>query len=233
LRFDQVRDTMIVVEHCANLHRAEIQGVECYEKKLRDNLGDTARMADLFCEGRVARTFASNGWAITMRESPDLEGQLNGIYLGIEVKHFRYKPAHDPVEDAALISGDGLTLARVPFLSETEGHEEAWEQMCRFAAKNARQLINREFNILFFVCSTQAHDDATLETAVNDYDKAIQNSACDPAMKNLTAIMMSQPWSTVGSDHRSIFWKPVGHATKPLSSTLAERLDQIVTLSSL
>lgn len=38
-----------------------------------------------------------------MRDSPDLEGRLNSIYLGIEVKHFRQKHAHDPIEDATLI----------------------------------------------------------------------------------------------------------------------------------
>jgi len=220
---------MTIDEQCLLLRRADIRGVEYYEKKLRDNVGDPARLEDLACEGLVARTFATHGWTITMRESPDLEGKLNSLYLGIEVKHFRYKPAHDPFEDAALISGGGPTLARIPSLTETEGSEEAWQQMYRFAVKNSHQLIDGEFNVLFFVCSTQAHDDATLETTVNIYNEAVQKPGCAPAMKNLTAIMMSGPrWKDIDS-HRSIFWRPIYNAKKPLSIALAEKLDQIVT----
>jgi hypothetical protein len=164
---------MTIDQFCARLRAAGIQGVDSYQQRLRDNERDQERLQDFACEGYVALAFSKRGWAMTMRDSPDLEGRLNGIYLGIEVKHFRYKHAHDPIEDAALRSG-GETLARIPFLSETEGREDAWDQMFRFAMKNAHQYADGEFNVIFFWCSTQAHFDGTLMTAVNIYDEAIQ-----------------------------------------------------------
>jgi hypothetical protein len=164
---------MTIDQFCARLRAAGIQGVDSYQQRLRDNERDRERFQDFACEGYVALAFSKRGWAMTMRDSPDLEGRLNGIYLGIEVKHFRYKHAHDPIEDAALRSG-GETLARIPFLSETEGREDAWDQMFRFAMKNAHQYADGEFNVIFFWCSTQAHFDGTLMTAVNIYDEAIQ-----------------------------------------------------------
>jgi hypothetical protein len=217
---------MTIGQYCTILTQAGIRGVDLYEKKLQDSAGDAQRVDDLQCEGRVALIFQKHGWSITMRESPDLEGRLNGIFLGIEVKHFRYKPKHDPVEDAAL-SASGPLMARIPFLNETEGNETAWGQMYRFAAKNAHQYFDGEFNVLFFVCSTQAHFDGTLETAVNIYDEKIQEPSCDPAMRNLTAIMMNSIWCKVGLDRRSIFWKPIWHAQKGLTEALESLLDQI------
>ena len=162
-----------------------------------------------------------------MRDSPDLEGRLNGIYLGIEVKHFRYKPDHDPIEDAAILI-DGVSEATwIPWLSETEGREDAWDQMCRFAKENAHQYADREFNVIFFCCSPQAHFDVTLTPAVNIYDEAIQKPSCSPGMKNLSAMMMNGDWASVGYDARSIFWKPIWHANKPVTPELRDLLDEI------
>jgi hypothetical protein len=96
---------MTIDQLCSRLRAEEIQGVDFYEHRLRDNERDQERLQDFVCEGYVALAFSKRGWAITMRDSPDLEGRLNGIYLGIEVKHFRYKHTHDPIEDAALRSG--------------------------------------------------------------------------------------------------------------------------------
>jgi hypothetical protein len=211
-------------EFCATLRQAGVQGVDFYQQKFRDNAGDQERLQDLACEGRVALAFSMQRWAIAMRESPDLEGRLNGIYLGIEVKHFRWKPAHDPTEDAALRSGNG-ELVRVPFLSETEGREQAWDQMFRFATKNARQYLNGEFNVIFFWSSTQAHIDATLMTAVNIYREAVQSPSCDPAMKNLTAIMMNGVWANARTG--SISWKPIWEAGRTITPELCALLDRI------
>jgi hypothetical protein len=110
---------MTISQLCDRLRIEGIEGVDSYQQKLRDNERDKERLQDLACEGYVAFGFSKVGWAVTMRDSPDLEARLDGIYLGIEVKHFRYKEAHDPIEDAALKSG-GQTLALIPFLSETE-----------------------------------------------------------------------------------------------------------------
>ncbi|MGO9228422.1 MAG: hypothetical protein ACLQKA_04300 [Bryobacteraceae bacterium] len=217
---------MTIDQFCSKLRGASIQGVDFYERRLCDNEGDLERIEDFACEGYVALAFAKHDWAITMRESPDLEGRLGGIYLGIEVKHFRYKPTHDPIEDAALRSW-GETLARIPMLSETEGREDAWDQMFRFAKKNAHQYVDGEFNAVFFWCSTQAHFDATLTTAVNIYDEAIQEPSCDPGMMNLTAMMMNGVWARAGDDARSIFWRPIRHARKPITPELGALLDVI------
>src|SRR5438270_14043011 len=93
--------------------------------------------------------------------------------------------------------------------------------------KNSHQYTDGEFNVIFFWCSTQAHYDGTLMTAVNVYDELIQNPSCDPAMKNLTAMMMSGVWARVGYDMRSIFWKPIKHAKRSITPELGTRLDKI------
>jgi hypothetical protein len=217
---------MTIDQFCLTLRAAGIHGVDSYRQRLRENEKDQERLQDFTCEGYVALAFAKRGWAITMRDSPDLEGLLNGICLGIEVKHFRYKPPHDPIEDAALRSG-GETLARIPFLSETEGRQDAWDQMFHFSMKNARQYADGEFNVIFFWCSTQAHFDGALITAANIYDEVIQNPSCDPAMKNLTAMMMNGIEAKVGADARSIFWKPIWHATKSITPELCALLEEV------
>jgi hypothetical protein len=86
---------MTIEQHCYILRTAGVQSVDLYEKKLRDNENDPPRLEDLGCEGRVALIFQAHGWSVTMRESPDLEGWIGGIYMGIEVKHCRWKPDHD------------------------------------------------------------------------------------------------------------------------------------------
>jgi hypothetical protein len=215
-------------QFCARIGAAGVQGVESYRQRLRDNQNNQ-RLQDLAYEGWVALAFSNRGWTITIRDRPDLEGRLNGIYLGIEVKHFRYKHAHDPIEDAVLRSGGG-TLPRIPPLSETEGREDSWDQMARFAIENSHQYVDGEFNVIFFWCSTQAHFDGTLITAANIYDeKLIQNPSCDPRMQNLSAMMMHRVWATVGYDSRSILWKPIRHAKRPITTELGSLLEEIRT----
>jgi hypothetical protein len=211
---------MTIDQFCDLLRRNGVGGVDSYRKKLLDNEKDSLRLEDLTCEGEVALAFAKYGWAVTMRESPDVEARLSGAYLGIEVKHFRYKPSHDPVEDAATADGE---FARVPHLSETEGREEAWDQMYRFAAKNAHQYASGEFNVIFFWCSTQAHWEPTLSTAAHIYDEALERETCDPAMRNLSAMMIKAVWGRCGS----ISLQPLRHANKPLTPELFEMLDVI------
>lgn len=114
---------MTIEQHCDILRTEGVQSVDLYEKKLRDNQNDPPRLEDLGCEGRVGLIFQAHGWSVTMRESPDLEGWINGIYMGIEVKHCRCKPDHNPVVRAALDSSDGA-FVKIPRLIETEKHEE-------------------------------------------------------------------------------------------------------------
>ena len=213
---------MTIPAFCDLLRASGIQGVDGYQKKLQDNEKDAQRLQDLGYEGEVALAFAQHGWSITMRESPDLEGRLNGIYLGIEVKHFRFKESHDPVEDAARESG-GEEFSLIPFLNETEGNEQAWYQMYRFAVKNAHQYVPGEFNVLFFWSSTQAHCDISLLTAANIYDEALQSGQCSSAMRNLSAMMIRAVWGRYGS----IFLQPLPHAEKPLPPDILARLDDI------
>src|SRR5579862_8126050 len=165
---------MTIVEFIATIRRMGIQGADAYEKKLQDNASDSQRLEDLDCEGYVALAFAKHGWDVIFREqSPDLEARLGGFYLGIEVKHFRWKSSHDPAEDAALAS-TGAELSPMPMLIETEGHEQSCDQMFRFVRDNARQYIDGEYNVMFFWADTQAHCDITLLTAANMYDEELE-----------------------------------------------------------
>ena len=99
--------------------------------------------------------------------------------------------------------------------------------MGRLAMKNVHQYADGELNVIFFWCSTQAQFDGTLMTAVNIYDEAIQNPSCDPAMKNLTAMMMNSVWARVGYDARSIFWKPIWHVKRSITPELCALLGQV------
>jgi hypothetical protein len=205
------------------LRKMAIQGVDAYEKKLRDNEADSQRIEDLACEGYVALAFAKYGWAVTIREqSPDLEVRLNGLYLGVEVKHFRWKSSHDPVEDAALAAADE-EFRPAPILLETEGREQSWDQMFRFAKDNARQYMDGEYNVMFFWSDTQAHCDITLLTAANMYDEELEKPSCEPRMRNLSAMMMNAVWGRGGS----IFLQRLPHAQKPLTPELYAMLDEI------
>jgi hypothetical protein len=114
---------MTIEQHSDILRWAGVQSVDFYEKKLRDNQNDAPRLEDLACESRVALIFQAHGWSVTMRESPDLEGWIDGLYMGIEVKHCRWKPDHDPVVQATLKSSRG-EFVKIPRLIETEKHEE-------------------------------------------------------------------------------------------------------------
>jgi hypothetical protein len=115
----------------------------------------------------------------------------------------------------------------MPNLSETEGREEAWDQMYRFAVKYSRQLFDGEYNLLFFWCSTVAHCDATLLTAVNMFEEALQTHSCDPQMRNLNVMMMNGVWSGVGYNSGSVFWKPIRSAKKPPTRELHHLLENI------
>jgi hypothetical protein len=155
---------LTIQQFCNILRNSGIKGVDAYRDKLLSLEGDRARLQDFVCEGRVAYLFQSHGWMVTLRDSPDLEARAGDVYLGIEVKHCRWKKDHDPIVHAALASNRGEFVA-VPRLIETEGREEEWEQMYRFAKKNCHQYAAGEFNILFFISHTVAHDDITLQAA--------------------------------------------------------------------
>lgn len=216
-----------IQEYCDVLRGERINSVDPYQKRLEDNSPVLANLEDLVCEGRVALTFAQHGCQVTMRESPDLEARIGGLFFGIEVKHFRWEPRHDPVEEAILKSNP-LVFSRMPNLSETEGREEAWDQMYRFAVKYSRQLLDGEYNLLFFWTSTAAHWDATLLTAANMFEEALQAPSCDPQMRNLNAMMMNGVWSRVGYNGGSVFWRPIWSAKKPPTHELHYLLENIV-----
>lgn len=159
---------------------------------------------------------------------PISKGACTGIYLGIEVKHFRWKEKHDPIEDGLLASGaDDLVLHRIPHLSETEGQEDAWDQMSRFAKEKSYQCAPGEFNVIFFWSSTQAHWDATLLTAAHIYEDAIAEPSSDPKLRDLSAMMMMGVWGSVGSDRRSISWNPIWNSNRPPTPELTALLDEI------
>ena len=97
-------NAVTIKEYCDVLRAARINAVDPYQKRLEDNAPVPANLEDLVCEGRVALTFAQYGCQVTIRDSPDLEARIGGLSLGIEVKHFRWKPQHDPVVEALLKS---------------------------------------------------------------------------------------------------------------------------------
>ena len=219
-------NAVTIQKYCDVLRAARIKAVDPYQKRLEDNAPVPANLEDLVCEGRVALTFAQHGCQVTMRDSPDLEARIGGLSVGIEVKHFRWKPHHDPVEES-LLKSNSLILTRMPNLSETEGREEAWDQMYRFAVKYSRQLFDGKYNLLFFWSSTVAHWDVTLLTAANMFEEALQAPSCDPHMRNLNGMMMNGVWSRVGCDGGSVFWRPIWSAQKPLTRELHFLLEKI------
>ena len=217
---------MTIQQFCDVLRTSGIQGVDAYEGKLLSLEADQARLQDFACEGRVAYLFQSYGWALTLRDGPDLEARAGGFYLGIEVKHCRWKKDHDPVVEAALASSEGEFVA-IPRLIDTERREEEWEQMYRFAKKNCHQYAAGEFNILFFVNHTVAHDDITLQAAAHRYEEELQNPVCPEPMKNLNGMMTIFGYRRSGNDSRSIYCEIIRGARKPLPDPLMLALYEI------
>ena len=201
------------------LRNSGIKGIDAYREKLLSLESDQAGLQDFACEGRVAYVFQSHGWMVTLRDSPDLEARAEDSYLGIEVKHCRWKKDHDPVVDAALASHDGEFVA-IPRLIETEGQEEEWEQMYRFAKKNCHQYAAGEFNILFFISHTVAHDNITLQAAAHRYEEELRECHCPEAMKNLHAMMTIFGYRRSGPDPRSVYCEFISGARKPLPESL-------------
>jgi hypothetical protein len=86
-----LRPMMDIGRHVAQLRNAGAGGLDQYEARLRNNVGNPDKLADLFCEGLAALMFLYNAWQVTLRESPDLQLGLHGDVLYAEVKRFYEK----------------------------------------------------------------------------------------------------------------------------------------------
>jgi hypothetical protein len=67
------------------------QNISFYSNKLKANLNDEAQFDDLLCEGYSAMMYLSNGFQVTLQDSPDLFIKLDEQKFYCEVKHFRKK----------------------------------------------------------------------------------------------------------------------------------------------
>jgi len=145
-------------------------GVEQYEQKLKENAKNIAVLDDLLFEGRAALLFLSNGFKVTLRDSPDLKIELCNEVVYVEVKHFREKK-QDQIDEEAMSETNGL-LVPINDTTATEG-SAVWEQIAKVAIDKADQYIVNTPNILIIESSSGSLS-LTLSTAAHEYDDIVR-----------------------------------------------------------
>jgi hypothetical protein len=112
-------DNQRVKSSLARIREAGIAGAVDYERKLRSNIGNHERLADLLCEGREALMFRRYGGHVKLRERLDLEITFDGQLVYVEVKAFHEKE-QDRLDKTAIAESTDL-FKRVADLTATEG----------------------------------------------------------------------------------------------------------------
>jgi hypothetical protein len=181
----------------AELRQLGVHGVDQYEQRLLDNASNPEVEGDLLFEGRAALAFARHGFKVTLRESPDLQLELNGEVLFAEVKHFREKE-QDLLDEKAMLETEDVL---VPYgdTIPTEG-KSPWTQIVDVAIKKAcqDQYVLGAPNILVIENSSPALE-LTLSTAIEDYDAEVVRSK-DKRLRRLNTIVLVHTYGiTFGS----------------------------------
>ncbi len=162
-------------------------GVEQYEQKLKNNAKNIAVLDDLFFEGRAALLFLSNGFKVTLRDSPDLKIELDNEVVYAEVKHFREKE-QDRIDEKAMSEANDI-LVPIGNTTATEG-SEVWEQIVEVAIRKAKadQYMMNAPNILIIESSSDSTS-LTLLSAAHKYNDRVRKTN-DPRLRRLNALML-------------------------------------------
>ncbi|MFC1968274.1 hypothetical protein ACFLVX_02640 [Chloroflexota bacterium] len=160
-------------------------GIEQYEVKLKNNTKNIAVLDDLFFEGRAALLFLTNGFKVTLRDSPDLKIELDNEVVYAEVKHFREKE-QDRIDEKAMAKTRGLL---VPIGDTTVTESSAvYEQIADVAISKADQYVMNAPNILIIESSSDSTS-LNLSSAAHEYNDRVRKTN-DPRLRRLNALML-------------------------------------------
>ncbi|TRZ96870.1 MAG: hypothetical protein D4R82_00285 [Dehalococcoidia bacterium] len=160
-------------------------GIEQYEVNLKNNAKNTAIHNDLSFEGRAALLFLTNGFKVTLRDSPDLKIELDNEVVYAEVKHFR-KKEQDRRDEKAMSETREL-LVEIGDTTATEG-SAVYEQIANVAISKADQYVVNAPNILIIESSSDSTS-LNLSSAAHEYNDRVRKTN-DPRLRRLNALML-------------------------------------------
>jgi len=191
---------------------------------LRNNSRNRENFDDLFFEGRAALMFKHNGFRVTMRESPDLEIELDTEKVYIEVKHFREKE-QDKIDERNMSEATDI-LVPIGDLIPTEGIP-ADQQIANVAIRKVDQYTENAPNVLVVESSS---DSLALmaSSAVRIYDDQVVKSN-NQRLRRLNAIMFVNSEIVFGSPMgpSNVEIRITSHFAVPLSMRLFATLSGI------
>ncbi len=114
----------------AKLKEAGIAGMDAYTTRLEQNAGDLETFKDLLMEAHAALMFSHHGFAVTMRERPDLKVILNNETVYAEVKRFREKKQDRRDQEAMVKSEDLVAVGILPPMNPVLGNRLPIERLC-------------------------------------------------------------------------------------------------------
>lgn len=218
---DRIQD--VIIPHLiTELRKEGIAGLPEYERRLRNNAGNTKVFKNLLFEADAALMFSRHGFKVTIREEqepPDLRIELDGEVAYAEVKHFLEKEQDQNDEQAMRDSED---LVPTGILTPTEG-SEAWEQLAGVAIRKVNQYREGAPNILVIATDSNSVDGSILPTAVHLYN---EQTFSDPCLRKLNAFMLIDQWVELRAN-RNVYFCQTAYATTPISSRLIDALFSI------
>jgi len=215
---DRIQD--VIIPHLiTELRKEGVAGLPEYERRLRNNAGDTEVFKDLLFEADAALMFLHHGFEVTLREKPDLRIEWNGEVAYAEVKHFREKE-QDRIDEQAMYESEDLVP--VGILVPTEG-SEAWEQIANVAVRKVNQYKEDAPNILVIATNSNSIDGIILPTAVHLYN---EQASSDPRLHKLNAFVLIDQWIELRTN-RNVYFCQTACAVTPLSSKMIDALTSI------
>ena len=183
---EQLSDNVarFIQEYIYKLRDAGVSGINQYEQRLRNN-AKTSVLDDLCFEGRAALMFQQNGFQVTLRDSPDLQLELDKEVVYAEVKHFKEKE-QDKIDEQNMSEADDVfvTIGDLTVTNECP----AWKQIAGVAIRKVEQYIDNYPNILVIESSSDSLE-LMATTAVHEYEDGVHKRN-DPRFLRLNAIML-------------------------------------------
>jgi len=212
-----------IINVCADLEKAGVQDISIYRQRLIANF-TSDNFKDFLLEGKAALMFRKAGFAVTLREAPDLALEFKGEQLYAEVKHFRLKE-QDLIDDAKM-SEPGDELVPYGDTVPLEG-TPACEQVYNVAKSKIRQYKQNAPNILVIESSSpNCIDDAIIPNAVEMVDEAVYSGKC-PGLSRLNGILfVSLDWNSI-THKRNAFFYPSGKPDVSLPTGILSLLMEI------
>jgi hypothetical protein len=215
---DRIQD-VIIPRLITELRKEGIAGLPEYERRLRNNAGNTEVFKDLLLEADAALMFSRHGFKVTIQEKPDLRIELDGEVAYAEVKHFLEKD-QDQIDEQDMRDGEDLVPTGI--LTPTEG-SEAWEQLAGVAIRKINRYKEGAPIILVIATDSNSVDGSILPTAVHLYN---EQAFSDPCLRKLNAFMLIDQWVELRAN-RNVYFCQTAYATTPISSKLIDALASI------